>query len=185
MKFLCLIFLFAFTLGCTKHALRPSNEVTFKNDRLYFKGEIFTGVLEERFPQTGTTRFTHYRKGKPHGDEDEYFEDGELASHREYANGKKVGVHEGWFPDGKRRFHQEFKKGLLDGETWEWFASGALAVYARFKDNKLLGKKMWRESGQIYMNYVFTANRSAGLPGTALCYQLRNGEADIAAPTKK
>ena len=163
-------------LACTKHAQRPSPEVTFSGNHLLFKGERFTGILEERFDSVETTRKTHYKNGLQDGVEEESIPTGQVVARREYRQGAKTGTHEGWYPDGKRRFHHEYRNGQNDGEVWEWYNSGSLAMYALFKEGRLLGKKMWRESGQIYMNYVFTADKAVGLPGTKLCFQVRNGE---------
>jgi antitoxin component YwqK of YwqJK toxin-antitoxin module len=170
--------LFALLLlcGCTKVARRPSPEITYKNGLVLYKGSLFTGVLEERFENIETVRRTHYRAGAPDGEETETYKDGTVVARRHFTNGRKSGVHEGWFLDGKRRFHHEFKEGRNDGEVFEWYDSGALSMYARFKDGVLLGKKMWRETGQIYMNYVFPNGKAAGVPGTKLCYQVRNRE---------
>jgi antitoxin component YwqK of YwqJK toxin-antitoxin module len=163
-------------MGCSPTiAKRPSPEVTYQGDRLLYKGKRFSGILEERFEAVGTVRRTAYRKGLPDGIEEELFDStGKLAARREFSRGKKVGVHEGWFHDGSRRFRHEFKDGQPDGEVWEWYNSGGLATYAKFSEGKLLGKKIWRESGQIYMNYVFTKDREVGVPGAKLCYQVRN-----------
>lgn len=166
-----------FFLGaCTKEAVRPSPEVTYSGSYLLFKGEKFTGLLKEEFQQVGTVRKTRYSGGLPDGAEEEFYANGKMASRRLYREGIKVGVHEGWFPDGRRRFHQEFSEdGKLDGEIWEWYSSGAPALFAKYEKGRMLGKKMWREDGQIYMNYVFPAGKSAGLPGAKLCYQVRGG----------
>jgi hypothetical protein len=176
---------FILSVSCTQHAKRPSPEVTFKNRLLLYKEEPFSGILEERFEQVATTRKTRYYEGLRQGTEEEFFDNGQIASRREYAKGKKVGSHEGWFSDGKRRFHHEFANGRSHGEVWEWYNSGALATYARFDKGRLLGKKVWRESGQIYMNYVFPENRSVGVPGTKLCYQVRDKKTSSQMTPKK
>lgn len=177
---------YAFCLGlvaCTRHATRPSADVTFRGNYLLYRGSKFTGILEERFEQVGTVRYTHYRDGLIDGTEEERFPNGRVASRREYSRGQKVGAHEGWYASGKRRFHHEFTRGEPDGEAWEWYESGGVSLYARFETGRLLGKKMWRENGQIYMNYVFPrAQAAAGVPGAKLCYQVR-GETPGATPT--
>ncbi len=169
-----LILLFLASVACTKHATRPSPEVTFKGNDLLYKGQRFTGILEEHFPQIGTVRKTEYENGLQEGLEEEFAQSGQIVARRHHHAGKKVGIHEGWFLDGKRRFHHEFKNGQMDGEVWEWYSSGAVSMFAKFENGKLLGKKMWRESGQIYMNYVFTEQGAFGVPGTSLCYQVRD-----------
>jgi hypothetical protein len=159
--------------GCTKRALRPSADVTFSGNYLLYKGEKFTGILTENFDATETTRETHYENGLENGEQIEYLKGGQLLARRYYRDGHKDGIHEGWYRDGHRRFHYEYKNAKSDGEFWEWYDSGKVSLYAFFKDGELLGKKMWRESGQIYMNYVFNAQGARGLPGSRLCQQLR------------
>jgi antitoxin component YwqK of YwqJK toxin-antitoxin module len=176
MKWFLILSLCFSAMACTKYAMRPSPEVTYQGNFLLYKGERFTGILEERFDAVETIRKTHYRNGLQDGVEEEISKNGQLVARREYSKGRKTGTHEGWYLDGKRRFHHEYKNDQNDGEVWEWYHSGQLALYARFEQGRLLGKKMWRESGQIYMNYVFTADKAVGLPGSKLCFQVRDGE---------
>lgn len=168
-----IFFIFLIQADCTPFAIRPSEEVTFHGDYLLYRGKRFTGTLVEKFAHVGTTRYGHYQSGLQSGIEEEFFWNGQIASRRSYSQGKKEGIHEGWFSNGNRRFHHEFQNNHPTGEAWEWYSSGTLALFARFEAGRLVGKKMWRETGQIYMNYVFPQNRAVGVPGSKLCYQIR------------
>lgn len=152
---------------------RPHRSITFQGNYLLHEGRRFNGILEERFDAAETIRKTTYRNGLADGPEEEFHVSGIPLAHREFSEGKKTGIHEGWFVNGKRRFHYEYQDGKPHGEYWEWYRSGALSLFARFEHGRLLGKKMWRESGQIYANYVFLPDRAVGVPGTQLCYQVR------------
>jgi antitoxin component YwqK of YwqJK toxin-antitoxin module len=164
--------------GCTaKKIERPSKEITFKNGKLLYRGGEFSGVVIERFPEVGTVRETHYRRGWAHGEQTEFTAEGHrVVARREFSYGHNSGVHEGWFPQGERRFHYEFDgEGKSHGDQWEWHASGHPSLFARFDHGRMIGKKMWREDGKIYMNWVFnTGGEAYGTPGTKLCFQLRN-----------
>ncbi|MBX3021371.1 MAG: hypothetical protein KF799_06795 [Bdellovibrionales bacterium] len=162
--------------ACTQTITRPSQDISFSGDRLLYKGQAFSGVVQESFTAAEITRRTHYKNGLPNGSEEEFFRDGQLATHREYTDGIKTGVHKGWFASGQRRFHYEYIAGKFHGEVWEWYASGKLSQYMRFEEGQALGKKMWRENGQIYTNLVFPKGHLQGLPGTKLCYQTRDGK---------
>jgi len=170
---------FFLTLGFTwpggwiSHLTRPDPEIAFRGPRLTYRDSLYSGFVDEHFAPTDTRRETVYRNGLPDGPQTEYTKSGARLAVRHFSQGKKVGIHEGWFEDGRRRFHYEYRAGRPDGEHWEWYRSGALSLYARFKDGRLVGKKMWREDGKIYLNYVFLPDRAVGTPGTKLCYQVR------------
>lgn len=161
--------------SCTQHATRPSADVTFQGRDLLYKGKKFTGTLTQAFPQVGTERRSEYRDGKKHGIEEEVTKTGSVVAKRNYQSGAKHGPQKGWFRDGKRQFHKEYFHGQLHGESWSWYNSGALASYRLYENGRLMGEKVWRKSGQIYANYVFPeGKKSAGSPGTKLCFQTRN-----------
>lgn len=164
------------TCGCTKKITRPSSGITFHNGDLLYQGKLFSGIVVENFEHVGTRRETEYKAGLPHGIQNEYFTHNQkLASRREYRFGRNSGTHEGWFVGGERRFHYEYNnQGESEGDFWEWYSTGHPSLFARFKSGQLLGKKMWREDGKIYMNYVFANGQAVGTPGTKLCYQERS-----------
>jgi antitoxin component YwqK of YwqJK toxin-antitoxin module len=162
--------------GCTARTIeRPGPGISYEEVRLHYRGEIYTGIVRERFAATGTVRDTHYRNGRPDGEQREWVPaTGRQVARLEYTAGEKTGVHEGWFLDGKRRFHYEYDAGgKPHGEFWEWHQNGRPSLFARFEHGRLLGKKVWRADGQIYLNQAFAPAKAFGLPGTQLCLQLR------------
>ena len=174
MKYLAVLLLML--SACNKRIVRPSVDVSFNNGKLIHQGRNFSGVVEENFVQTGTVRDTQYYKGVPHGEQLEYLPNSsQIVALRNFSGGKNSGVHKGWFADGHRRFHYEYKEGLPHGEFWEWHNSGHPSLFARFDKGVLIGKKMWREDGKIYMNFVFPQGKAVGVPGVKLCYQVRDG----------
>ncbi|PJZ70499.1 hypothetical protein CH373_05360 [Leptospira perolatii] len=175
------ISLFAFfalsvLVNCVRKIELPNPGIARSEGLLFFQTKPFTGILVSRLDAIRVIRETPYEKGILHGVEREIFENGNLSAERTYSQGWKTGVHRGWFPSGARRFHHEYKYNQYDGEAWEWYESGALYSYAKYKEGKPIGRKIWREDGTIYLNYIFPDGKAFGFPGAKLCRQVRGGK---------
>ncbi|MCC2680137.1 MAG: hypothetical protein K0R29_2713 [Pseudobdellovibrio sp.] len=170
MRWLLLLILFS---SCTKVIQRPSEDITYKGDRLLYKGQPFSGIVKEVFALAEVTRETEYKNGIKDGVQKEIYANGKTASVGTFKNENKDGTFEGWYPSGKRRFHYEYKNGQYHGESWEWYESGPVYLFAKFSEGKAIGKKVWREDGKIFLNHVFPGQNVFGLPGAKLCYQVR------------
>jgi len=176
MRILIVLTLLITCTACHKTITRPRKDITWHNGRLLYQGKKFDGMVLENFVHAGTRRETPYRYGRPHGIEREYTVPGrKLVAKRRYKNGEHAGTHEGWFPTGERRFHYEYNdKAEKHGEFWEWHRSGHPSSFIKFVNGVALGKKVWREDGKIYQNWVFEEGQAYGTPGTKLCFQLRD-----------
>ncbi|TGL65780.1 toxin-antitoxin system YwqK family antitoxin [Leptospira sarikeiensis] len=176
MKFF--IFLFCiFLTACDPIRIASDDPFVSRNGRVvFYKGEKFHGLLESKFEELEIIRITSYKNGLPDGAEKEIHSNGKVLAEREFSEGKKVGTHLGWFVDGKKRFHNEYLDGQFHGSQWEWRNSGSLYSYSKFDHGKVIGKKMWRENGQIYMNFVIHQGRAYGMTGGKLCSQVRGDQ---------
>jgi len=141
-----------------------------------YRGEKLTGTIETAFTEVDVMRRTPYSGGLTEGLEVETYGNGQKAAERDYLRGRRIGVHRGWFANGIRRFQYEYREGELNGESWEWYPSGALYTYGRYDMGRAIGRKVWRENGQIYTNAVYFQNQQYGLPGARLCRQVRTND---------
>lgn len=173
-----LILTLAFAGACAAEVQSDEARLAYLGEHLVHDGRLFNGVLITRIPAADVVRRTPYRNGLIDGVEEERYANGSLAALREYRAGRKTGVHRGWFPDGRRSYRYEYSENQFHGDYWEWHASGALYTYARYDQGRPIGRKVWREDGTIYMNYVFAAGAAYGLPGAKLCRQVRADESD-------
>ncbi|MCE9598575.1 MAG: hypothetical protein K8S54_11455 [Spirochaetia bacterium] len=138
--------------------------------RLLFQGKPFTGTLRSVVPALGEVELTQYHDGVEHGESTVHTLAGALIASREYRNGAKHGVHRVWFPNGNLRLYQRFNNGQNVGQSWLWFEDKRPAEFKMFgKNGQILAAKMWRPTGQIYLNYVFEDGGSIGMPGSKVC----------------
>jgi len=162
--------------NCTKTISNTSQDIGFKGHRLTFKGELYTGKMESKLDAVKVKIISKYKEGLLHGEEIETYENGQVSAIRFYEEGKHVGVHRGWYPDGVERFRFEYKNGRKHGEFWDWTPKGNIYSYTKFNNDFLIGKKVWREDGQIYINLIADGNKIRGLKGSKLCRQVRSDE---------
>lgn len=176
-----LYFFFLFVLfhsfsSCSKNqkVLATDPDLIPQNEELYFKNELFQGIVITQIFGTNVRRETQYKNGLVHGEELEFYEDGKLASKRFYEFGKRVGLHEGYYEDGTIRFQFSYEDGLMHGEAKDFFPSGKPYTYTIYEKGTEKLIKRWREDGQIYLNLVIKEGIAYGLQGGKLCRQVRS-----------
>ena len=142
--------------------------------RLFFGEEPFSGIVVTNHQAKDARRETRYRNGWKEGLLRAWYGVGQIAEERMFAGGKRVGVHRGWWPNGNPQFYYEYESDRQHGDAWEWFESGEVRTYRRYDMGREIGAKIWRPSGQIHANYVYTDERLYGVAGGRLCRKVRS-----------
>ncbi|MET7920512.1 hypothetical protein ABZU45_32545 [Streptomyces avermitilis] len=92
--------------------------------RLLYRGELFTGEVEERLGGVVVSLET-YADGVPHGLSREWYKDGMLRSEATARRGRPVGVSRSWHPNGTLAAEREFAEdGLTMLSDREWDENG-------------------------------------------------------------
>ena len=108
------------------------NEIYFENGR---------GNIKERFTKL---------KGKKHGLESFYYEDGTLEKEENWKNGKEDGLTRWFDKSGQLEEESNWKDGKKNGFTKIYYKSGQLKEEANFKNDKINGlAKKYYVSGQL------------------------------------
>jgi antitoxin component YwqK of YwqJK toxin-antitoxin module len=102
-----------------------------------------------------------------------YYPNHQLAFERFYQKGHKVGRHRMWYPSGKLRSESDFSAPDQMKRYREWYENGVLAKEIIFANGLETETKIYRESGQIYVNRVMHNGRLYGLPGGKACDRVR------------
>ncbi|WCL49970.1 toxin-antitoxin system YwqK family antitoxin [Leptospira sp. GIMC2001] len=157
--------------SCNKDTLDTNSpELSYKAGQLLKSSEPFTGILKQYIPANGETSLTEYDNGWEHGKSITRSIDGQVVAIRYYNNGNKEGIHETFYLDGTKKTRSEFKEGRYINERWEWHQNGNPYIYEKFDDRgNTQVSKIWRESGQIYMNFVNSEGKNVGLPSSKVC----------------
>ncbi|MFT4856593.1 MAG: antitoxin component YwqK of YwqJK toxin-antitoxin module [Algoriphagus sp.] len=145
--------------------ISTSNGIVFREEVL-FSGRLF-GLYEGG---TDTAFVSGYQKGLLHGEQIQFWENGELKEKRFYKSGEKYGIYDSWWPNGQKQFTYFFKNGEYEGELKEWNRQGMLSRIMNYEKGHETGvQKWWYESGEIKANYVIKNGRRYGLLGTKNC----------------
>ncbi|MFJ8511078.1 toxin-antitoxin system YwqK family antitoxin [Streptomyces avermitilis] len=92
--------------------------------RLLYRGELFTGEVEERLGGAVVSLET-YADGAPHGPSREWYKDGTLRSEATAHKGRPVGITRDWHPNGTLAAEREFTEdGLTMVSHREWDETG-------------------------------------------------------------
>ena len=153
----------------------------FQNGYRYYKGKLFSGIIEEHFKDQTVQQSTQYENGKENGWSQTFFTGGKIAEKRFYLNGEKDSAHTGWWPNGNRRFEYHFSNGIYNGDYKEWYESGKLLKHVHYVNGVDSWGKGWRENGKIYMNFVMKEGRRYGLNNSNLCYTVKKGNGEFVA----
>lgn len=141
----------------------------FEKGKLFLKEKLFTGKLISQYENGKLRSETKYLNGEKEGIEKSWYENGNLVFERNYKQGKKEGIHLGWHESGEIRFLLQFKEDKFDKENFTWYPNGILESFMKYENGNLLGHKIWRNDGKIYMNYVMNGEEKIGLSGSKLC----------------
>jgi hypothetical protein len=150
--------------------LADDAELSRKRGLLFYRGDLFTGLVEQ-FDADGVLRTRNqYEMGRRHGDCRRWYSDGTLESVREYRENRKHGQHAGWFEKGQKKFLMHFDRGSYIGERKEWYASGKPFALFQYEFGKEVGlQRVWGPSGNLRSNYVVRNGRRYGLIGAKPC----------------
>ncbi|MEU9371757.1 hypothetical protein AB0D71_45540 [Streptomyces avermitilis] len=92
--------------------------------RLLYRGELFTGEVEERLGGAVVSLET-YADGVLHGPNQEWYKDGTLRSEGTAREGRPVGITRDWHPNGTLAAEREFTEdGLTMVSHREWDETG-------------------------------------------------------------
>ncbi len=147
---------------------------------VYYNNEPFTGITEVHQQNGVLVESTSYMKGRRHGYNRKWFDNGNISFESYYLNGKQHGKSTSWWKNGHLRSEGSFEYGIANGLQEQWYQSGAKFKEINLKDGKEEGmQKSWRENGKIYNNYEAKDGRIFGLKRASLCFQLDNEEVQI------
>jgi len=148
----------------------PNAAVTKQQDRLYFKGELYSGWAFGLYEEGDTSFRTSFFEGKEQGKSETWYLNGQRMEIRHFDHGKKTGRHYGWWENGKKKFEMNYHADMFEGNQKEWNEQGILFKDCNYKDGHESGaQKYWRPDGTLYANYVVRNGRNYGLTGVKNC----------------
>ena len=146
--------------------------------QLFYKRKLWTGWVEEYYPNGQCKSESYYIRGKKSGEQYRWYYSGQLSSHRQYRFGKKTGTHMGWWENGHFKFKYQFQHGLENGQRIEWQSNGNLFRTGEYVEGQEVGKhKRWDYEGNLISNYIIRGDRRFGLIGTKPCYSVSGDSA--------
>lgn len=155
----------------TIHTLKSSNNLSTKNDTVFFQSEKYSGYLYElNAAGTDTMLLEAYFDGLQNGVSTRWYDSKKIMEQRNYLNGKKNGKQLSFWENGNKRFEFTAKADACEGEMKEWNIGGRLIHLANYKNGQEDGtQKMWYDNGKIRANYVIMHGKRYGLLGTKNC----------------
>lgn len=144
-----------------------------KQGSLFKQGQLFSGILVERYLNGALYKESHYENGKKEGMEKEYALNGIIQGLWHYHLGKKEGDQQGWFAEGPKKFNYHYQKGLLEGEQLEWHQNGTVFRRQVFHQGVETEKKILFQGSEVFSNYVQKDKRKYGVDGGTLCFEVK------------
>lgn len=144
-----LLFLTSYVLAFGQE-IALKNEISIRNNIVYFKGKAFTGKVYEYNPNANTsckcTEITNYTNGLPDGESTKWYATGIKKYEGLFANGKKEGLHKSWTATGKPEKEASYLKDGLIEET-VFYPSGNKKEFKKYEmdDNLVTAIKSIKE----------------------------------------
>ncbi|MCU0340218.1 MAG: hypothetical protein MUE30_10045 [Spirosomaceae bacterium] len=182
----CYVLLLLVSISCQTPSQKPTIEygqipnvqvastdttLLFQNDVLYQKGQLFSGVVLEKYANGQVAARMSYLNGKLENQQQKWYPDGTKMEIRYYKDNRKMGQHQGWWPDGRQKFVYFIENDIPVGEHREWHSNGQLYSLATYNDEGQPEgpQKMWYNTGQIKSNFVIKDGRKYGFLGAKGC----------------
>lgn len=108
-----------------------------------------------------------------------YYSNTKMATERFYLGDQKVGTHRTWYPSGQLKSRSSFSLPNTMELFEDWHDNGKLARQIRFENGMEVSTKVYRRSGQIYINRVIRNGRMYGLPGGKACFRVNKNGATL------
>ena len=155
----------------TIYSLKNAENITLKNDTVFFDNRKYDGYLYELAEnQKDTILVERYKNGLLEGVQNKWYENKQIMELRHYSKGIKNGAQIAYWENGQKKFEFTAKNDAYEGEMKEWTFDGKLIHLATYKDGQEDGpQKLWYDNGKIRANYVIIKGKRFGLLGTKNC----------------
>lgn len=137
---------------------------------VFLNGVPFTGKIRTEIPAADEVHFTSYKNGLEDGTSTVETSSGKLLASRAYRMGIKHGIHRTWYASGVQKSYAKFQFGRYTGQVWQWHDNNVPAQFDLYNERgEIQASKVWRRTGQIYMNHTFQNGAAIGMPGSKVC----------------
>ena len=179
-----------FQNGANKYEKRVTVfEIQINDNKVYFEGELFTGIVYDIFSNGNIKEVTKYKNGKHNGLRKEWYQNGKYSKWLNYKDGKLDGLWREWFENGTLSSEQSFENGKKNGHSIDFHLNGELlnkcyyydgiigdGIFTMYHDD---GRKMsegrykngeetglwkhWYENGTLYKEGRYENGKKIGL----------------------
>ncbi|MDP3359642.1 MAG: FISUMP domain-containing protein [Lutibacter sp.] len=111
------------------------NEINYQNNRAYFNGSPFTGLLVEK---KTNKKIGEFRNGYKNGMFTEYFSNSKKKSEGNFVNGVKEGSHSEWHENNNKMKECNYEGGILNRAYSEWYSNGQLKLEYSYYLGKII-----------------------------------------------
>lgn len=128
--------------------------ITFDDDK-----RIITIIAYHKMPYTLRCIIKLNYDGKLHGDQIEWFKNGNIKYFIQCKNGEFIGVYTVWFPNGKQHWCKYYiGKRSLHGKVQRWYKTGIIQEKAFYIRGRRIFHNYYSKSGRIYTPSVHFRN---------------------------
>lgn len=158
-------------------AFVPQGELLEVDGTARLNGKPFTGAGVEYYPNRQLARRVEFKNGLKEGESRSYSDLGKLTAIGRFHEGLRDGLQEVWFIEGPKQQEERYVNGILEGIQTKWHLSGNIFRQENFKKGKLLSRKVFYPTKEVFSNYVNKDGRKYGIDSGELCFEVeRNGK---------
>lgn len=130
--------------------IKHSKQEQDDNFRVYYKNEIYSGFVEEFYPDTNVVRKRlHVVDGRLDGKQFKYYIDGTKRSVAHFKAGKMHGKITDYRDDGKIRRESNYIDGERDGSHIQYNANGSYSEVSEYKNGEKVKETLYDDNGAV------------------------------------
>lgn len=160
-----------------EEAFAPQGKLVEIDGTIRLSGKPYTGVGVEYYPNRQLARRVEFKNGLKEGETRSYSDMGKLTEVGRFHKGLRNGLQEMWFIEGPKQQEERYVNGVLEGIQTKWHLSGRIFRRENFKKGKLISRKVFYPTEEVFSNYVNKDGRKYGIDSGELCFETeRNGK---------
>ena len=87
--------------ACKRQQAVPYDDIEWKDESYFLKGQLFTGIAQDRHPNGQLRSEYPMKNGKPHGLVREWWDNGQPSTETHFENGQRHGSNRYWNREGR------------------------------------------------------------------------------------
>ena len=152
-------------IACSDNKEVTKDDITYRNQLVFYKGEPYTGIVYDYFEDGKTHRSAiSFKNGKLNGKTLEWFESGQLKGEGNAIDGIAEGKSIYWYENGNKMGEENYHKNKKHGKFTIWYEDGNMKSETSYINDKVNGLSLtYYPEGDTQSKINYIRGRQIGI----------------------